>query len=55
MARLTVTTGHLVLSGVLCERGAEVLARFSAVGLSAVARDQEDGRLGLVLRPSARA
>ncbi|MCC6898663.1 MAG: 50S ribosomal protein L11 methyltransferase [Polyangiaceae bacterium] len=55
LARVTAPTGHLVLSGLLRERGAEVLARFSAEGLSAVARDQEDGWLGLVLRPSARA
>lgn len=55
LARVTAPTGHPVLSGLLRELGDEVLARFPASGLSAMARDREDGWLGLVLRPSARA
>ena len=55
LARVTAPAGHLVLSGLLCERGDELLARLQAEGLSEVGRDEEDGWLGLVLRPSARA
>ena len=55
LARVTAPAGHLVLSGLLCERGDELLARLRAEGLSEVGRDEEDGWLGLVLRPSARA
>jgi ribosomal protein L11 methyltransferase len=49
LARVTAADGRLVLSGLLAERGAEVLERFGALGFSEEGREAEDGWLVLVL------
>lgn len=53
LARVTAPEGRLVLSGLLSERGREILARFEELGLRELSRAEADGWLGLMLaRPT---
>lgn len=49
LCRVTAPGGRLVLSGLLAERGAEVLAGYAQHGFSEQSRAEEDGWLSLVL------
>jgi ribosomal protein L11 methyltransferase len=49
LARVTAPAGRLLLSGLLRERGDEILARFADQGLREESREQEAGWLALVL------
>lgn len=52
LARATAPAGRLLLSGLLCERGDEILARFGRLGLREESREQRAGWVAFVLQRS---